>query len=92
MIYVSNTNRKLTEKYVDWAVQGLPGAIKLQPVEIVKKNDCTKAVIFGVLRGTHLVYKWAQRNKIDFYYMDRPYWGETRNAPYYTHVRTPTQL
>ncbi len=86
MIYVSNTNRKLTEKYVDWAVQGLPGAIKLQPVEIVKKNDCTKAVIFGVLRGTHLVYKWAQRNKIDFYYMDRPYWGETRNAPYYTKI------
>ena len=39
--------------------------------------------MFGVLRGTHLVYKWAEKNNIDFYYMDRPYWGETRNSPYY---------
>ena len=35
MIYVSATNRKLTEKYVDNAVQGLAKAIKLQPVEII---------------------------------------------------------
>ena len=86
MIYVSATNRKLTEKYVDWAVQGLPGAKKLEPIDIIKKTDCTKAVMFGVLRGTHLVYKWAQKNKIDLYYMDRPYWGETRNAPFFTRV------
>jgi|TARA_A100001015_G_scaffold30643_1_gene34114 hypothetical protein len=86
MIYVSATNRKLTEKYVDWAVQGLPDAKKLEPIEIINKTDCTKAVMFGVLRGTHLVYKWAEKNKIDFYYMDRPYWGETRNAPFYTRI------
>ena len=73
MIYVSATNRKLTEKYVDHAVQGLPDAIKLQPLEIINKKDASKVVIFGVLRGTHLVYKWAQKNKIDFYYIDRPY-------------------
>ena len=74
MIYVSSTNRKLTEKYVDWAAQGLPGAKKLAPTEIINKTDCTKAVMFGVLRGTHLVYEWAEKNNIDFYYMDRPYW------------------
>ena len=39
MIYVSATNRYLTEKYVDWAVSGLPGAIKLQPQEIIKKKE-----------------------------------------------------
>lgn len=86
MIYVSSTNRQLTEKYVDWAVHGLPNSKKLQPQEIIKTKDCTKAVMFGVLRGTHLVYRWAEKNKIDFYYMDRPYWGETRNAPYYVKV------
>ena len=86
MIYVSSTNRKLTEKYVDWAVQGLPDAKKLLPTEIINKKDCTKAVMFGVLRGTHLVYKWAEKNNIDFYYMDRPYWGETRNSPYYVKI------
>ena len=86
MIYVSATNRKLTEKYVDWAVQGLPGAIKLNPTDIIKKTDCKKTVIFGVLRGTHLVYNWAKQNKIDVYYIDRPYWGETRNHPYYVKI------
>jgi hypothetical protein len=86
MIYVSATNRRLTEKYVDWAVKGLQNAKKLAPKEIINKTDCTKAVMFGVLRGTHLVYNWAKKNKIDFYYMDRPYWGETRNAPFYTKV------
>ena len=39
MIYVSSTNRKLTEKYVDWAVQGLSGAQKLLPTEIINKKD-----------------------------------------------------
>tara|TARA_S200000501_G_scaffold83444_1_gene75645 strand:+ start:1131 stop:1946 length:816 start_codon:yes stop_codon:yes gene_type:complete len=86
MIYVSATNRKLTEKYVDHAVKGLPNAIKLQPLEIINKKDASKVVIFGVLRGTHLVYTWAQKNKINFYYIDRPYWGETRNHPYYVKI------
>jgi hypothetical protein len=86
MIYVSYTYRKETEKYVDWAVNGLLGSIKLSPTEIINKNDCNKVVLFGILRGTHLIYKWAEENKIDFYYMDRPYWGETRNSPYYIKI------
>ena len=86
MIYVSSTDRQLTEKYVDWAVKGLPGSKKLSPMEIIGKKDCDQVVLFGILRGTHLVYRWAEQNKIDFYYMDRPYWGETRNKPYYTKI------
>ena len=86
MIYVSSTNRQLTEKYVDWAVKGLPGSKKLSPKEIIEKKDCDRVVLFGILRGTHLVYRWAEQNKIDFYYMDRPYWGETRNNPYYIKI------
>ncbi len=63
MIYVSSTNRQLTEKYVDWAVRGLPGAKKLSPNEIINKKDCTKAVMFGVLRGTHLVYQMGRKKQ-----------------------------
>jgi hypothetical protein len=86
MIYVSSTNRKLTEKYIDWAVAGLPNCKKLSPLEMITKKDCTKAVLLGLLRGTHLVYRWAEKNNIDFYYIDRPYWGETRNHPYYMKI------
>ena len=83
MIYISKTNRRVTEKYIDSAAKGLPGSKKLMPVEILKRTDCHKVILFGILRGTHLVYRWAEKNKIDFYYMDRPYWGETRNSPFY---------
>ena len=54
--------------------------------KILKKTNANKVVRFGVLRGTHLVYRWAEKNKIDFYYIDRPYWGETRNSPYYVKI------
>ncbi len=86
MIYVSSTNRKLTEKYIDWAVAGLPNCKKISPLELITKKDCTKAVLLGLLRGTHLVYRWAEKNNIDFNYIDRPYWGETRNHPYYMKI------
>ena len=62
MIYVSATNRKLTEKYVDWAVQGLPGAIKLNPTDIIKKTDCKKTVIL-VSYVAHILFIIGQ-NKI----------------------------
>ena len=86
MIYASKTNRQLTEKYIDWAVQGFQNCKKLSPLDILKTKDATKVILFGVLRGTHLVYRWAEQNKIDFYYIDRPYWGETRNHPYFVKV------
>jgi len=86
MIYLSKTNRDLTQKYINFAQKGLPGSIQLDPLDIINKNDCDKTVIFGILRGTNLVYQWAKKNKIDFYYMDRPYWGETRKHPFYLRV------
>jgi len=86
MIYISSTNRELTEKYVNFAHKGLKGSIKLSPNDIIKTNDCDKVVFFGILRGTNLVYKWAEENKIDFYYMDRPYWGDTRRNPFFVKI------
>lgn len=86
MIYLSNTNRELTEKYISFAKKGLPGSVQLDPLEIINKTDCDQVVLFGILRGTNLIYRWAEKNKIDFYYMDRPYWGETRNHPFYVKV------
>ena len=45
MIYVSSTNRKLTEKYIDWAVAGLPTSKKLKPLEIITKKGIIILVI-----------------------------------------------
>lgn len=86
MIYLTNTGRSQTQQYINYAKAGLKNAVSLDPLEIIKKQSCEKIIIFGILRGCNLVYKWAEQNKIDFYYMDRPYWGETRNHPFYLKV------
>jgi len=82
MIYLSKTDRPATEKYITWAQQGLPGSKILPYDQVIQQRDAEKVVLMGILRGTNMVYHWAQKNKIDFYFMDRPYWGESRGNPY----------
>jgi len=82
MIYLSKTDRPTTEKYITWAQQGLPGSKILSYDQVIQQRDADKVVLMGILRGTNMVYHWAQKNKIDFYFMDRPYWGESRSNPY----------
>jgi len=82
MIYLSKTDRPATEKYINWIHQGLPGSRILSWNQLIQQRDAKKVVLLGILRGTNIVYNWAQKNKIDFYFMDRPYWGESRGEPY----------
>ena len=85
MNYGIKTSRPVTEKYVQAAARGMDAKI-VSHDKVMASTDCDKVVFMGVLRGTHLVYRWAEKNKIDFYYIDRPYWGETRNSPYYVKI------
>ena len=93
MYYGVRTSRSATEKYVEAAARGMNADI-VSYKHVLNSNDCKKVVFMGVLRGTHLVYKWAEKNKKDFYYIDRPYWGESRGTPYWMrcvknqHVKT----
>jgi len=93
MHYGVRTNRPITEKYVEAAAKGMDANV-VAHTDILQSENCDKVVFMGVLRGTHLVYKWAQENKKNFYYIDRPYWGESRKSPYWMrcvknqHVKT----
>ena len=93
MNYGIKTNRPVTEKYVQAAARGMDAKI-VSHNEVMASTDCDKVVFMGVLRGTHLVYRWAEAKGIDFYYIDRPYWGESRRTPYWMrcvknqHVKT----
>ena len=86
MIYLSKTSRQVTEKYIDFAHRGMPGSQILPYEQVLAKKDATKVWLFGILRGTNLVYEHCQKNKIDFYYMDRPYWGISRQQPYFLRI------
>ena len=86
MIYLSTTARFVTEKYIEFANKGMPGSKILPYDQVIEKQDATKVWFFGILRGTNLVYEHCKSNKIDFYYMDRPYWGISRQAPYFLRI------
>lgn len=86
MIYLSRTNRSATEKYINFCQRGLPNSKILDWKEILTRSDVEKIILLGILRGTNVLYRWAEQNKKDFYFLDRPYWGQTRNTPYYTRI------
>ena len=85
MIVLSRTHRHTTEKYIEMAQNGLPGS-KILPYDQVLTSNATSVWLFGILRGTDLVYKHCVKNKIDFYFMDRPYWGVSRQPPYFLRI------
>ena len=93
MYYCVKTERTNTEKYIEAISRGCNGKI-VDYQTVINSSDCDKVAFMGVLRGTNLVYTWAQKNKKDFYYIDRPYWGESRGTPYWMrcvkneHVKT----
>jgi len=82
MFYCVKTERANTEKYIEAFARGSKGKL-VDYQTVLQSNDCQKVCFMGVLRGTNLVYKWAQQNQKDFYYIDRPYWGESRGTPYW---------
>ena len=94
MIYTVKTDRFKTEKYVESANRGLTNSKLVNYKEVLKSKDCEKVVFMGFLRGGNLIYNWAELHGIDFYYIDRPYWGDSRKTPYWMrctknqHVKT----
>jgi len=86
MIYVSTTDRAQTEQYVRDMHVGLSGSKLLPYNEILTKTDATAIIHMGFLRGTNLLYWHALRKKIPLYYIDRPYWGESRKHPHYMKI------
>ena len=94
MNYAVRTERANTEKYVESASRGMANCKLTNYETVLSTTDFDKVVFMGVLRGTHLVYKHCQDNKKNFYYIDRPYWGESRATPYWMrcvknqHVKT----
>lgn len=86
MIYLSQTHREVTEKYIRFADQGIPGSKILPYKDILNIKEAEGIWLFGILRGTDLVYKHCEKNKINFFYMDRPYWGLSRQHPYFLRI------
>ena len=94
MIYCVRTERHNTEKYIESISRGLPNSKLVSYKEAINSTDAEKVSFMGFLRGGNLIYRWAELRGVDFYYIDRPYWGESRGTPYWMrctknqHVKT----
>ena len=94
MIYCVRTDRQNTEKYVESISRSLPNSKLVSYKEAINSTNAEKVAFMGFLRGGNLVYRWAELRGVDFYYIDRPYWGESRKTPYWMrctknqHVKT----
>ena len=68
MNYLSKTNRHVTEKYIEFFKQGIPNSKILPHNECIQATDADSISLFGILRGTNLVYEHCQKNKICLLY------------------------
>jgi len=84
--YLSTTNRQVTEKYIEFFKKGIPNSQIENYETILKKKDISSITFFGILRGTNILYEYCINNNIPFYYMDRPYWGESRMDPFWLRI------
>ena len=66
MNYAVRTERAKTEKYVESAARGMPNCKLTNYKTVCNTTQFDKVVFMGVLRGTHLVYRHAQKNNKDF--------------------------
>jgi len=64
MIYLSNTNRKVTEKYIEFFHKGIKDSLIIPTNEISSKKDIDAICFFGILRGTNLIWEFCKKNKI----------------------------
>ena len=65
MHYSVKTERTNTEKYIEAMNRGMNGKI-VDYQQVINSNDCDAVAFMGVLRGTNLVYKWAQKEQKNF--------------------------
>jgi hypothetical protein len=84
--YLSTTQRSVTEKYINFFQKGIPSSQIDKYENILKKNNIASITMFGILRGTNLLYEHCVKNTVPFYYMDRPYWGESRMHPHWLRI------
>ena len=66
MNYAVRTERAKTEKYVESAARGMPNCELTNYKTVCATTNFEIVVFMGVLRGTHLVYRHAKKNKKDF--------------------------
>ena len=81
-----HTTKPRTQKYVDAFVQGTPGSSKIYHFRDLKILPEENLTMYGILAGSGEVYKWCQREKKDFYFMDHGYFTNAHDRPHWLRI------
>jgi len=80
-----HTTKPRTQRYVEAFVKG-SGSGKIYQFRDLKKLPNENLTMYGILAGSGEVYKWCQKEKRDFYFMDHGYFTNAHDSPHWLRI------
>ena len=80
-----HTTKPRTQRYVEAFVRG-SGSGKIYQFRDLKKLPDENLTMYGILAGSGEVYKWCQKEKRDFYFMDHGYFTNAHDSPHWLRI------
>jgi hypothetical protein len=81
-----HTTKPRTQRYVDAFVKGTPGPSKIYHFRELNTLPDESLTMYGILAGSGEVYKWCQKEKRDFYFMDHGYFTNAHDSPHWLRI------
>ena len=81
-----NTTKPRTQRYVDAFVQGTPGPSKIYQFRDLKRLPAEDITMYGILAGSGEVYKWCEKEKKNFYFIDHGYFTNAHDSPHWLRI------
>ena len=81
-----HTTKPRTQRYLEAFVEGTPGPKKIYNFRELKNLPEENLTMYGILAGSGEIYKWCQREKKDFYFMDHGYFTNAHDMPHWLRI------
>jgi len=81
-----HSTKPRTQRYVDAFVKGSPGTNKIYQFRDLKKLPEENLTMYGILAGSGEMYKWCEKEKKDFYFMDHGYFTNAHDSPHWLRI------
>ena len=81
-----HTTKPRTQRYVEAFVKGTPGSPKIYHFREMKRLPEENLTMYGILAGSGEMYKWCQKEKKDFFFMDHGYFTNAHDSPHWLRI------
>ena len=81
-----HTTKPRTQRYVEAFVKGTPGSPKIYHFREMKRLPEENLTMYGILAGSGEIYKWCQKEKKDFFFMDHGYFTNAHDSPHWLRI------